>query len=121
MTSLFLAHYENLQDKLAQLRDARDALDALREEHYEQKRREEEEANRLRQIAMVRPRPHVPLYLLHVNIFYTPLICILGAKVGGFAAEEARVFGVPATVALAADARAGTRDDDETRTGTTHG
>ena len=46
---------------------------------------------------------------------------MLGAKVGGFAAEEAGVFGVPAPVALAADARAGTRDDDATRTGTTHG
>ena len=47
------AHYENLQDKLAKLKDAREALDALREEHNEKKRREQEEANRIRQIQMV--------------------------------------------------------------------
>ncbi|XP_052784474.1 hepatocyte growth factor-regulated tyrosine kinase substrate-like isoform X2 [Mya arenaria] len=45
-------HYESLQDKLAQLRDAREALDALREDHREKKRREFEEMERLRQIQM---------------------------------------------------------------------
>ena len=43
---------EALQDKLAQIRDAREALDALREEHREKLRREAEEAERLRQIQM---------------------------------------------------------------------
>ena len=74
MSCLFstLAHYENLQDKLAKLKDARDALDALREEHNEKKRRELEEQNRLRQIQMVRPS-HVPhtstctLYVPRIN------------------------------------------------------
>ncbi|XP_041362531.1 hepatocyte growth factor-regulated tyrosine kinase substrate-like isoform X3 [Gigantopelta aegis] len=45
-------HYESLQDKLAQLRDAREALDALREEHREKRRREMEELERQRQIQM---------------------------------------------------------------------
>lgn len=43
---------EALQDKLAQIRDAREALDALREEHREKLRREAEEAERLRQMQM---------------------------------------------------------------------
>ncbi|XP_035220650.1 hepatocyte growth factor-regulated tyrosine kinase substrate-like isoform X1 [Stegodyphus dumicola] len=46
------AYYERLQDKLNQARDARAALDALREEHREKLRREAEEAERLRQIQM---------------------------------------------------------------------
>lgn len=46
------AHYESLQDKLAQLRDAREALDALREDHREKRRREMEELERQRQIQM---------------------------------------------------------------------
>ncbi|KAK6180368.1 hypothetical protein SNE40_012537 [Patella caerulea] len=44
--------YEGLQDKLAQLRDAREALDSLREEHQEKKRREAEELERQRQVQM---------------------------------------------------------------------
>uniref|UniRef100_A0A8C8ZKR5 Hepatocyte growth factor-regulated tyrosine kinase substrate n=1 Tax=Prolemur simus TaxID=1328070 RepID=A0A8C8ZKR5_PROSS len=39
-------HYEGLQDKLAQIRDARGALSALREEHREKLRRAAEEAER---------------------------------------------------------------------------
>lgn len=46
------AHFESLQDKLAQLRDAREALDALREDYREKKRREMEEQERIRQIQM---------------------------------------------------------------------
>lgn len=46
------AQYESLQDKLAQLRDAREALDALREDHREKKRLEMEELERQRQIQM---------------------------------------------------------------------
>ncbi|XP_045212780.2 hepatocyte growth factor-regulated tyrosine kinase substrate-like [Mercenaria mercenaria] len=46
------AQYESLQDKLAQLRDAREALDALREDHREKRRREMEELERQRQIQM---------------------------------------------------------------------
>jgi len=45
-------YYEGLQDKIAQVKDARAALDALREEERERKRREAEEAERLRQIQM---------------------------------------------------------------------
>jgi growth factor-regulated tyrosine kinase substrate len=47
------AHYESLQDKLTQLKDARDALDVLREEHQEKKRREQEEMERQRQVQMM--------------------------------------------------------------------
>jgi growth factor-regulated tyrosine kinase substrate len=43
-------YYENLQDKLTQLKDAREALNALRLENYEKKRRESEERERMRQI-----------------------------------------------------------------------
>nr|CAI5819357.1 unnamed protein product [Callosobruchus analis] len=45
-------HFERLQDKLTQVKDARAALDALREEHREKLRREAEEAERQRQMQM---------------------------------------------------------------------
>ncbi|XP_043925659.1 hepatocyte growth factor-regulated tyrosine kinase substrate [Protopterus annectens] len=45
-------YYESLQDKLAQIRDARGALNALREEHREKLRRAAEEAERQRQIQL---------------------------------------------------------------------
>ena len=41
--------YEGLQDRLTQIKDARAALDALREEELERKRKEQEEQERLRQ------------------------------------------------------------------------
>ena len=52
MTCPVAARFETLQDKLAQLKDAREALDVLREEHLEKKRREQEELERQRQIQM---------------------------------------------------------------------
>jgi growth factor-regulated tyrosine kinase substrate len=45
-------YYEGLQDKLAQVKDARAALDALREEHHEKLRRQAEDAERIRQMQM---------------------------------------------------------------------
>lgn len=45
-------YFEGLQDKLSQIRDARAALDALREEHQERMRLEAEEAERQRQLQM---------------------------------------------------------------------
>lgn len=45
-------YYERLQDKLAQVKDARAALDALREEHRQKLKREAEEAERQRQLQM---------------------------------------------------------------------
>jgi len=45
-------HFEGLQDKLAQLRDARAALDALRDEHRDKLRRHAEEQERIRQMQM---------------------------------------------------------------------
>ncbi|XP_069559052.1 hepatocyte growth factor-regulated tyrosine kinase substrate isoform X3 [Brachyistius frenatus] len=45
-------YYEGLQDKLAQVRDARAALNALRDEHREKVRRAAEEAERQRQIQL---------------------------------------------------------------------
>lgn len=45
-------YYEGLQDKLTQVKDARAALDALREEHHERLRREAEIAERQRQLQM---------------------------------------------------------------------
>ena len=64
------AHYESLQDKLAQLKDAREALDALREDHREKRRREMEELERQRQIQMahkleiMRQKKHVGVTLI---------------------------------------------------------
>ncbi|UJR08531.1 hypothetical protein I4U23_012794 [Adineta vaga] len=46
------AFYENLQDKLTQLKDAREALNALRSEHYERKQQETFERDRQRQILL---------------------------------------------------------------------
>ena len=44
--------YEGLQDRLTQIKDARAALDALREEEMERKRREQEELERQRQVQL---------------------------------------------------------------------
>ncbi|CAF1069771.1 unnamed protein product [Rotaria sordida] len=46
------AYYESLQDKLNQLKDAREALNALREEHFENKKRQAVERERQRQIQL---------------------------------------------------------------------
>ncbi|CAB0010373.1 unnamed protein product [Nesidiocoris tenuis] len=48
----FAVYFEGLQDKLAQVKDARAALDALREEHREKLRREAEFAEKQRQMQM---------------------------------------------------------------------
>ncbi|XP_017773735.1 PREDICTED: hepatocyte growth factor-regulated tyrosine kinase substrate [Nicrophorus vespilloides] len=45
-------YYERQQDKLTQMKDARAALDALREEHRDKLRRQAEEAERQRQMMM---------------------------------------------------------------------
>lgn len=45
-------YYERLQDKLTQVKDARAALDALRDEHREKLRRQAEDAERQRQLQM---------------------------------------------------------------------
>lgn len=50
--NLLAVYYEGLQDKLAQVRDARAALNALRDEHREKMRRAAEEAERQRQIQL---------------------------------------------------------------------
>lgn len=47
------AYLEHLQDQATQVRDSREALDALRREYAEQHRREQEEAHRQRQIQMM--------------------------------------------------------------------
>lgn len=53
LSSMTLAvYYEGLQDKLAQVRDARAALNALRDEHREKLRRAAEESERQRQIQL---------------------------------------------------------------------
>ncbi|CAF2379400.1 unnamed protein product [Rotaria sp. Silwood2] len=46
------AYYESLQDKLSQLKDAREALNALRDEHIENKKRQAFERERQRQIQL---------------------------------------------------------------------
>ncbi len=47
-----LAYHETLQDKLGQLKDAREALNALRDEHLENKKRQTLERDRQRQIQL---------------------------------------------------------------------
>jgi growth factor-regulated tyrosine kinase substrate len=49
---LFVAYHEGLQDKLSQLKDAREALNALREEHLDNKKRQALELERQRQIQL---------------------------------------------------------------------
>jgi len=52
-------YYENLQDKLTQLKDAREALNALRHENYEKKKRDSEERERLRQVQIAQKLQHM--------------------------------------------------------------
>jgi hepatocyte growth factor-regulated tyrosine kinase substrate len=52
LSFFFKAYYENLQDKLTQLKDAREALNALREEHLENKQRLALERERQRQMQL---------------------------------------------------------------------
>ena len=52
MLFFHLAYYENLQDKLNQLKDAREALNALRTEHDERKQQEALERERQRQVQL---------------------------------------------------------------------
>lgn len=47
-----LAYYEGLQDKLSQLKDAREALNALRDDHMEIKKRQALERERQRQMQL---------------------------------------------------------------------
>jgi hepatocyte growth factor-regulated tyrosine kinase substrate len=47
-----LGYYESLQDKLSQLKDAREALNALRDEHQENRKRQAFERERQRQIQL---------------------------------------------------------------------
>jgi hypothetical protein len=66
-------HYENLQDKLNQLKDAREALNALRSEYYERKQQEAFECERQRQIQLaqkldlMRQKKQVDLYFLEIS------------------------------------------------------
>ncbi|KAM3180937.1 hypothetical protein ACTXT7_015330 [Hymenolepis weldensis] len=50
---------EKVQDQTAQIREAREALNALRNDYAEQRRREEEEAHRQRQIQMMQKVEHL--------------------------------------------------------------
>lgn len=84
---LLAVYYEGLQDKLAQVRDARAALNALRDEHREKLRRAAEEAERQRQIQLaqkleiMRQKKQVMIEALQLKckcsfIFITMLISI---------------------------------------------
>ena len=67
--------YEGLQDKLTQIKDARAALDALREEEIERKRREQEELERQRQIQLA-AKLEVSVYLILIYITDCLLVCL---------------------------------------------
>ncbi len=54
-------YYENLQDKLTQLKDAREALNALRHENYEKKKQDMEERERQRQIQIAQKLQYMRL------------------------------------------------------------
>jgi growth factor-regulated tyrosine kinase substrate len=68
-----LAYYESLQDKLSQLKDAREALNALREEHLENKNRQALERDRQRQMQLaiklddMRQKKHVRSFFLSID------------------------------------------------------
>ena len=47
-----LAYYEGLQDKLSQLKDAREALNALRDDHMEIKKQQQQQRERQRQMQL---------------------------------------------------------------------
>jgi growth factor-regulated tyrosine kinase substrate len=49
---IFYSNHESLQDKLSQLKDAREALNALRDEHLENKKQQVLERERQRQIQL---------------------------------------------------------------------
>jgi hepatocyte growth factor-regulated tyrosine kinase substrate len=77
-------YFESLQDKLTQLKDAREALNALRYENFEKRRREAEERERLKQLQLnskladMRQKKHVGECLIHFIIhfiisFFPPL------------------------------------------------
>ena len=66
-------YYENLQDKLTQLKDAREALNALRHENYEKKKRENEERERLRQMQIAQKLQYMRQQK-QVNIYYKTIL-----------------------------------------------
>ncbi len=77
---MFSAYYEYLQDQLTQLKDAREALNALRTEHHERKRREAFEYGRQRQIQLaqkldfMRQKKQVSSFIIKIsasNLYFT--------------------------------------------------
>lgn len=73
---LFLSvYYEGLQDKLAQVRDARAALNALRDEHREKLRRAAEEAERQRQIQLAQKLEIMRQKKQVIKQGYKPAVC----------------------------------------------
>ena len=81
MKILISAYHESLQDKLGQLKDAREALNALRDEHLENKRRQAFESERQRQLQLavklddMRQKKHVSKQLYN---FWKTAICVVG-------------------------------------------
>ena len=75
----FEAYYENLQDKLNQLKDAREALNALRTEHQERKQQEALERERQRQIQLAQKldfmRQKKQVIFRKIEIFEMILFC----------------------------------------------
>lgn len=73
---LFLAYFEKMQDKLNQIREAREALDALRHDHAVRKQIEEQEAARMRQLQIMqkleamRQQKRVGFTCLHIVSLY---------------------------------------------------
>lgn len=88
-------YYEGLQDKLAQVRDARAALNALRDEHREKLRRAAEEAERQRQIQLaqkleiMRQKKQVmmetppPVSTRNPEMLCSPPVCLLTVGISG--------------------------------------
>jgi growth factor-regulated tyrosine kinase substrate len=70
------AYYESLQDKLTQLKDAREALNALRYENFEKRRREAEERERIKQLQLnskladMRQKKHVCVVFKNLSKSY---------------------------------------------------
>lgn len=75
-TVCFPDHFESLQDHLAHIQEARQAVDALREDHERQKQARALEEQRLKQIQMqqkvdlMRQKKHVSFYPFFTKSVY---------------------------------------------------
>lgn len=106
----FSAYYENLQDKLNQLKDAREALNALRAENFERKQREALERDRQRQIQLAQK-----LDLMRQKKQVRPFVIV---SISNFSFRLG-IFGISTSSSFTTFSSTRTRNESSTRTTTT--